>query len=200
MGSVGGVEAPPTTVGGYTMTEFGADSNPLGASVGTIASPLGGSIALSDSSGGLAHEKIGDGWATWSNGYTGDVYWNQGAGNVTINMTPSVGAFDLYAEPDAFSPTETITVTGSDGSSLTLTATSVSGDGGAVEFQFYGVGTTISSITVSDPSSNDFAIGEFGISAAPTPEPASLTLLGIGAVGMIGYALRRRKNAAVAAN
>jgi hypothetical protein len=39
-------------------------------------------------------------------------------------------------------------------------------------------------------------IGNFGINASPAPEPSSLTLLGLGALGLLGYGWRRRKQAA----
>jgi hypothetical protein len=45
---------------------------------------------------------------------------------------------------------------------------------------------------------NSFTLDDFTFTSA-TPEPASLTMLGIGLFGMGGYALRRRKQAVAAA-
>lgn len=44
-------------------------------------------------------------------------------------------------------------------------------------------------------SGNDFALDDISLTVA-TPEPTSLVLFGCGALGMMGYAWRRRKQAA----
>jgi hypothetical protein len=151
-----GTNSPPATLGPYTMTAFGADPQPEFADVSGVAAPGGGTVGFSPS---LEHRIVPDSWATWSNGYTGDVYWNGAQGNTMLSMPTGTAAFYFYVEPDAFA-TLNVTATAQDG---TTTTVPVSGDSGAQYFGFYGTGgDTISSITVSSDD-GDFAVGEFGI-------------------------------------
>ena len=145
--------------------------------VTTLSSPLG-NLTFTPS---VDYRKIGSGWATWSNGYTGEVYYSQGATSIEIDLPASIAAFDLYVEPNPFSIFD-ITVTAQDGTTTSLTQP-VNGNGGAKYFGFYGTGgDLIDKITVS--SSVDFAVGQLRLGAKPVPEPASvLGLLAIGALG-----------------
>ena len=93
-----GTGAPPATLGPYSMTPFGADLQPLDTPVGGVAGP-GGDVLFSPS---LYHERIGQGWATWSHGYPGDVYATLGPLSATVTLPPGTSAFYLYAEPDPF--------------------------------------------------------------------------------------------------
>ena len=58
---------------------------------------------------------------------------------------------------------------------------------------------TISNLSIGDTVTIDFPNGSEvnGVGPAATPEPATLTLLGMGILGMAGYGWRRRKAAAV---
>jgi hypothetical protein len=157
-----GTAAPPGTLGGFTMSAFGSDPQPTGYTpVDGVDSPGCGRIMFSPL---LAHTRIGEGWATWSHGYAGDVYYTNGATSATVSMPAGVTAFYLYAEPNPFS-VYTMTATANDGTSCSA---DVDGAYGAAYFGFYGTaGTTLGSVTVT--SAVDFAIGEFGICCGGAP-------------------------------
>jgi hypothetical protein len=166
-----GTAAPPSTLGPYAMTAFGADDQSLGSVTG-VNDPAG---AISFSTP-LNHDRIGEGWSTWSHGYTGDVYDTCFTGEgcaapdpstVTINLPEGTQAFYFYAEPNNMSPF-TITATAQDGT--TSGPVSVDGAGGAKYFGFYGIGgATLASITVTADDPLGFAVGEFGISPSAGP-------------------------------
>jgi photosystem II stability/assembly factor-like uncharacterized protein len=155
-----GSAAPPPTLGGHPMTAFGPDPSPLYTDVTSVAGPCSAPGSISFSSP-LIHMAVGSGWATWSHGYIGDVYYTNGALSVTITMPPDTCALHFYAEPNPFA-VHTFTVTADDGSSTSFQA---SGSAGAA---YCGVfGEAIASITVT--SDVDFAIGEFGLACVCEP-------------------------------
>ncbi|MHA6719165.1 PEPxxWA-CTERM sorting domain-containing protein [Sphingomonas sp. RS6] len=128
---------------------------------------------------------IGDGWGTWSGGYTDQVLYTNGANSITVNIAPTTSNFGFFAEPNTFDVfLIQLTLTGG-GSVQQL----VNGDGGALFFGWNGGG--VSSFTISTTDA-DFAFGDFYYSA-PTgvPEPAAWGML-IGGFGLAGAALRRR--------
>jgi hypothetical protein len=167
-----GTGAPPSTLGGFTMIGFPDDPRDTFLTVFDVPSPMGGDVGFP---AGVSHREVGDGWATWSHGYTGDVYFTNGLPSLTITLPVGTSAFYFYVEPEVFS---TFTVTAI-ANGFAGTSTSVNGLGGAQYFGVYGTGgSTISSIVVSAPAdANGFAVGEFGIA---TQEPGTLLLLGSG--------------------
>lgn len=152
-----GTSAPPPALGPYTMTAFAPDSQPTGSDVNGVAAP-DGTLGFSPA---LGHDLVGDGWSTWSNGYTGDVY-STTSGSITLTLPPATNAFYFYAEPEQFQVL-TITATNSDGT--TSGAVPVQGQAGAEYFGFYSTGSApLTSITVTSADPDGFAVGEFGIS------------------------------------
>jgi hypothetical protein len=166
-----GTAAPPATLGPYTMTPFGPDPQPLcpdeGSSVTSVTDPAG-TITFSQT---VQHDQAtGPCWATWSHGYTGDVYDTIGSvdpTSVTITLPAGTRAFYLYAEPNVFDVFE-ITATAQDGTTSTIP---VQGDSGAQYFGFYATGTlNLALITVSTTAdAGGFAVGEFGIATQAPP-------------------------------
>jgi hypothetical protein len=111
-----------------------------------------------------AHMKliVGSSWATWSHGYTGEIFWTQGATSATLTMPNAdhqVSAFDCYLEPNPFSVnTFTITGTAFNGDTTTFTMTA-NGSSGASHFGVYTTdGCCLQSVTISGQV--DWAIGE----------------------------------------
>jgi hypothetical protein len=167
-----GTGSPPATLGPYTMTAFGADSQALGDGATGVSDPAG-MIGFTPT---LRHDQVGGPcdeiscWATWSNGYTGDVYdttvVDGDKTQVTITLPAGTKAFYFYAEPNTFA-LFSVEAMAQDGT--TSGPISVNGNAGAKYFGFYATGaTTLESITVTTSDSSGFAVGEFGInSAAP---------------------------------
>ncbi len=154
-----GTGAPPARLGPDVITKFGKDAQPTGEFTSGVDGPAGEVDFAPD----LEHLTVGNGWATWSNGYAGDVYFSDnGDVATTITLTLPVGtkAFYLYAEPHDFADFSVQAVAQNGTSSGPV---AVDGDAGARYFGFYAVdGYQIRTITIS--CSEDFAIGEFGIS------------------------------------
>jgi hypothetical protein len=164
-----GTGPPPATLGSCPMTAFGADPQPPGM-VSSVAAPGGGSVTFSSP---LNHTTVGSGWATWSNGYTGDVYVISGTSPVTLTMPSNTYAFSLYAEPDHYH-VFTVTATTQDGT--TSGAVPVNGYHGAQYFGFYTTSSAspILSVTVSTTDTS-MAIGEFEIDQGPSVASTATT-------------------------
>lgn len=146
---------PPATLGPYAMTPFGPDTQPEGV-VGGVAGPTG-TIAFPVP---LEHELVGFGWATWSNGYAGDVYMSDDSDSARVQLPAGTRAFYLYAEPNVFQDFN-VTATSSEGTSSGPVV--VFGDSGARYFGFYALGRSrLTEITVT--ADDLVAVGEFGIS------------------------------------
>jgi hypothetical protein len=159
-----------------------------------VDAPGGGTIGFSTN---LAHVEVGNGWATWSHSYTGDVYYQQLITSLTITLPTNTVAFYLYAEPDQFG-SFTMTAQATDGAVVQSASNDVEGNAGAERFEFWmSGGGTLASVSISIGSGGQgFAVGEFGIArdssipVVPLPPAAwgGLSLLGV--LGLVR--LRRR--------
>ncbi len=144
---------PPSSLGPYTMTPFGRDPQEIGW-VNGVSDPAGTLHFPAP----LSHQLVGQGWATWSQGYTKDVYVSED-NTASIDLPAGTKAFYLYAEPNLFQDFN-VEATTSDGASSG--PISVYGESGAHYFGFYTTGArTLSNVVVT--AEDRLAIGEFGI-------------------------------------
>ena len=193
-------DAPPPTLGGFTMVPFEEDTRPTGAFYPDVPlpAPYTGVLGFTPD---LRHSKIGDGWQTWSHGYTGSVYSTAGVDitSRTLTLPPETRAFYFYAQPNIFSVfnIEAIGEAGSR-SSVSSGPIPVDGSGGAKYFGFYTDGfEEIPQIVVpAQDGAEGIAVGEFGIFVGPVSEPVPISsfALYLGLLLMVtfgAYRLRR---------
>lgn len=188
-GQAWGTAAPPAALDTYSMTSFAPDLSLLGGLVAAVNVPPGatptGSVAFSAP---LEHWNVNAAnppWLTWSNGYTGDVYWFDtffGAGpadSLVLTLPTGTKAFYLYVEPNFIGlPGTPPTAFDFDVSAATDASETFSflvqpilGNAGAAGFGFYATGgASLTTITVTgyDTWPDGFAIGEFGINGTGT--------------------------------
>jgi len=200
-----GYDAPPSVLGGYTMTPMARNLGNNGTSVSS-ASDLGLTVSFGHQ---VTQASIGSGWSSWSHGYTGTVWHTALAtvaekrDSVTLTLPTGTKAFYFYATPaevtGAFNMTLN-TVDAPDGGPKTqLVHVSL----GAHFFGVYTTGnSTLTSLILSRPNgSNGLAFGEFGIfndgtAGGAVPEPTSMAIFGLSGIALIarrGMAKKRLK-------
>jgi hypothetical protein len=189
---------PPTTVGPYAMTRF--DKTPQNAladdtTVPHIPSPFGGFLAFSPSATKFSVPAT---WNTWSDGYTGAVFYNLTP--VTLTLPPGSLAFYFFYEGASASPAD-VTVTTSEGA--TLGPISVDPNGDAIGFAFYSdnPAVTLTTITIVSADPEGSATAEFGVAtnqnlvpATPIPatSPWALAIVALMLAASAATLLRRR--------
>jgi hypothetical protein len=153
-----GTAAPPGMLGPYAMTQAAADPRPVDEIVPDTLLPDG---TMDFSPSAIHMTTPSGGWASWSNGYAGDVYYDSGT-TLTMTLPSGTGAFYFYAEPNTFS-TFTVQAVAQDGA--TSGPVPVNGAGGATYLGFYGTGgAQVKTVTVTTAAAaQGFAVGEFGV-------------------------------------
>jgi hypothetical protein len=163
-----GTAAPPANLGPFEMTDFPPGTDPSYTVVNSVPSPLGGEVQFDH---GMEVRWVPATWATWSHGYSDDVYADIDPGTqVVMTMPPNTYAFYFYAEPNAWAEFN-ITATASDGT--TSGPIAVTGLAGAQYFGFYSQvpGVTLTSIQVDvEADAGGYAVGEFGIAQLDTAD------------------------------
>jgi len=167
-----GTATPPSAVGPFAVTPY--DLAPQTAIPNqTNTSVIPGSPLSPDTIVSFPVQKraVGDGWTSWSHGYTGPVFYTVPiVPPLTLAIAPA-NAFYVYVEPAAVGPPFAVSVlTNAGGSSGTVL---VDGSGGATGFGFYTTaGESITAVTIdADPNAQGFAFAELGlgISGVGTP-------------------------------
>ena len=157
-----GWDVPPATLGTFAMTQYdNTDPFLVPITPTTTATSDVGGTHVTTFGATVSYREIGNGWGTWSGGYTGAVYYTDGATSLTMSMSPGTVAFSFFFESNPFA-VHTFTITGTDenGNAMTIVQ-DADGASGATWVGFYTNGSmTITSITIS--STVDFAVGRFG--------------------------------------
>ena len=170
-----GTAAPPTSIGGYTLTPFSlAPQNaiPDFSNISTIpGNPGAGVLGINPQATKYPCSALG---ATWGQGYSGPIYAT--ASTSTLTLPPNTHAFYFYTLVDARG-TSTFTATSDSGTNsgpISVSPNALGGPDSANGVAFYSTaGESISSITVTTSSSNGLIFAEFGIDTGPTTTCAS---------------------------
>jgi len=161
------------------------------SSISSLTDPYGGMIDFSSP----AEIRIGNSsWNPWRAGSYEPVLWTgMGVSSMTLYFDNSPTAFGMWAMPNLLNAPFDVTLGLVDGSELTQL---IDGTEGPSFFGFtHGVGVSWMTVSVDEPEWG-LGFGEMVMAAEyqpipGVPEPATMTLLGLGLVGL-GAGLRKR--------
>lgn len=190
-----GTGPPPAVFNKFVMRTFEPDPTTLLTPTTSLPSPAQCGNSLRFNTPAL-HLKVGQGWETWSHGYTGDVYSYFDQTAAIILLPQGTRAFYFYTEPNVYSnyTAEAIADDGTTSGPITI-----QGYAGAKFIGFYVTGSQCLLKTIKityPPAAGGFAIAEFGIScmpAIPTMSEWGLILLSLVLLSIGGVFLMKRK-------
>lgn len=175
-----GTAAPPAAVGPFAVTAYDVAAQAAIANGANTAVIPGSPLAPNTTTSFRVQKRtVGDGWASWSHGYAGPVFFTVPIQPpLTLTIAPA-RAFYVYVEPAAFGRPFAFTVaTNAGGASGPVF---VDAAGGATGFAFYTTaGESLTAITIdADANAGGFAFAELGLgnsgvgtpSPTPTPRP-----------------------------
>jgi len=158
----------------YSPLEVLASDAPLYTTIPSLPSSLGDVLLTPPHS----VRAIGEGWATWSHDYTGQVFENSGYSDGLYTMPAKVGAFDAYVEPGPFVWVPFRMTGFASDETVAMIEEEIHGSHGASHFGFYTTdGATLVSVYVETLVAYHFAIGELRL--APKTCPGDVTLDGV---------------------
>lgn len=168
-----GTAAPPGSIGGYPVAPLTPDPTAVGAAVTSV----GAGAELVSFDNPLIHYRVGDGWSSWSHGFSGSVYWfdqlGLGVDTLTLLLPAETRAVQLYVQPN-FLGTQSIGLSAANGGAAQyFGAYPLEGNGGAGGFGFYVApgSPALSAITLHGLGTfpDGFAVGELGLKLHDPP-------------------------------
>lgn len=194
--------ATPTTAYTTSTVDYGGGDGSWTMSTPSTLTSLG-PFAFSTS---MEERAVPATWTQWNTppaveSSTPNVLFGAGFTSVTLTLalSPTIAGFELEPDNNATPSTfDSISVAFFNEDSMLIDTinANVFGQGGALLFALEDTtpGATIGSIVITDNSDDDFSIAQLRANTT-TPEPGTLSLLGLGMLGLAVLAYRKTVNA-----